>query len=332
METNTQHPLSQAFIQQASVIIGHRQEIRNIHPLNQNDIQRECEKIRAVSPRILQADLDCQEGSYFFKYRLNGQSFQIHCEAADSPAVALYYGVNALKSDGIGYKLSFPKPIIKDCRLQPFTQDLETSARRELGVLFSHFKVDVDEALASALEIDSQLDLLEAILNDFANVDWEDEVAGGTLARRQIEEAEKWVEERLDFKVQEIEALSDDEKQGRSITTPNTMDDDAEPCPAYRLTLKEVALREIYEGRGIHTSEEANRIARENHYTSGQALLDDFNLLRGNVSNRTGFDKPREINWMVGRIRRLLPLLSEKARQQAKSEMETLMARIDDKD
>ena len=328
METTTQHPLSQAFIQQASVIIGHRQEIRGIQPLNQNDIQRECDNIKAVSPRFLQVELVGQDGNYCFKYRLQGQEIQIHCADADSPAVALYYGVQALKSDGISCKLSFPKPIIKDFRPPPLTQEQEVSARRELGVLSSHFKVDVDEALASTFQIDSQLNLLEAILNDFENAEWDDEVAGGVLAHRVIIEAQEWVESQYHSKTQEIEALSDDEKRGRSITAQNIMDTEAEPYPTYRLTLKELALREIYEGRGIHTLEAANRIARESNYTSGQKLLDDFNKFRGNATNRTGFENTREINWMVGRIKRLLPLLSKKAKQQAKSEMETLVAAL----
>jgi len=194
--------------------------------------------------------------------------------------------------------------------------------------LSSHFKVDVDEALASTFQIDSQLNLLEAILNDFENAEWDDEVAGGVLAHRVIIEAQEWVESQYHSKTQEIEALSDDEKRGRSITAQNIMDTEAEPYPTYRLTLKELALREIYEGRGIHTLEAANRIARESNYTSGQKLLDDFNKFRGNATNRTGFENTREINWMVGRIKRLLPLLSKKAKQQAKSEMETLVAAL----
>lgn len=328
METTTQHPLSQAFIQQASVIIGHRQEIRGVQPLNQTDIQRECDNIKAVSPRILQAGLDGEDGVYFFKYRLQGEAIQTHCEAADSPAVALYYGVKALKSDGISCKLSFPKPVIKDFRPSPLTQQQEVSARRDLGVLFINFKDDVDEALVSTLQIDSQLNLLEAILNDFENAYWDDEVTGGILARRTIGEAQEWVENQYQFKAQEIGALSNDEKRTRSIAPQNIVDTEVEPYPTYRLTMKELALREIYEGRGIHTLEAANRIARESNYTSGQKLLDDFNKFRGNATNRTGFENTREINWMVGRIKRLLPLLSEKAKQQAKSEMETLIAAL----
>ena len=330
METTTHHPLSQAFIQQTSVIIGHRQEIRGIQPLNQNGIQRECDNIKAVSPRSLQAGLDEEDGVYFFKYRLQGQAIQTHCETADSPAVALYYGVKALKSDGISYKLSFPKPNIKDLRKPPYTLDQEISVRSELRGLLSSFEEQVEEALASTLHIEAQLDILQAILTDLESADWDDETTGSVMARWAVNRAEKWAEERYEFKVQEIEALPDDEKQRSCAALRNNPHTEANDTPTHGLTLAELALIEIYEGRFLNI-EAANRLALKNGLSCGQRLLAKFNLF-DTPKQRTGIDTSRSRNYMVKSLKRLLPLLSEKGRQKAEKEMQTLMDRTDYKD
>lgn len=326
METNTQHPLSQAFIQQASVIIGHRQEIRGVHPLNQNDIQRECEKIRAVSPRILQADLDGQEGSYFFKYRLQGQSFQIHCEAADTPAVALYYGVKALKDDGINYLLSFPKPAIKDFRPSPLTQDQEVSARRELGGLFINFKVDVDEALASSFQIDSQLNFLEAILNDLESVEWSDEVAGGILANRVIVEAQEWVEGKYDFTFQDIGTLSEDEKQSRSAVVPVTqirpITKSPENDPEMRKFQRRVALLYAY---SPNTIEKKNEIAKRYGWASGSESLYKHYTRMSQKTNRVN---AVDIRKMISDIEAVLPYLGGHHLKDAQDNQRELYSKI----
>jgi hypothetical protein len=331
MEITTQHSLSQAFIQQASVIIGHRQEIRGIQPLNQNDIQRECDNIKAVSPRIIQAGLDGEDGVYFFKYRLQGQAIQTHCEAADSPAVALYYGVKALKSDGISCKLSFPKPNIKDLRQPPYSLDQEISVRSELRGLLSSFEEQVEEALASTPHIEAQLDILQAILTDLESADWDDETTGSVLAQWAVSRAEKWAEERYQFKVQEIKALPDDERQRRSATPRNLPHNEVNDAPTRRITLAELALIEVYESRHLDI-EAANRLACKHGYSSGQRLLKDYNAFDGKPNKRIGLDKPRPRNWMVKRLKYILPLLSTVARQKAEKELQTLMAHTDYKD
>lgn len=94
-----------------------------------------------------------------------------------------------------------------------------------------------------------------------------------------------------------------------------------------KLSIAELALREIYEHRAPITRERAAAIAVENGHHSGEKLYQRC-CLYFKASNRTGFDDQcsRQARAMMQRISNLLPVLSEAARQQAERELRTIEA------
>ncbi|AMR27700.1 hypothetical protein A0257_11730 [Hymenobacter psoromatis] len=100
------------------------------------------------------------------------------------------------------------------------------------------------------------------------------------------------------------------------------------PVVTDKLSLRQVALLHIYEGRVLDSTEAVKAAAKAGYSsrTSGQKLMQYYNALAHHTTNRIRLEG-KALSDMIKDIARVVALLSGTAREQAESELKTLQAR-----
>ncbi|MGY2132706.1 hypothetical protein ACW9KT_10785 [Hymenobacter sp. HD11105] len=153
------------FIEQIEIAIGEREEISSVVDLTSEQIEDECNRIRATIPEVSEVALSHNEDIYELRWTIKGTGYTT--EGSEFPAVAFWNGVQAFNHSGLNYTLSFPVPLVKEVRPYPKTRAQRQALDRKLRTLQHKFLDDLADEIDSTLFPQDRVELLVRILEDF---------------------------------------------------------------------------------------------------------------------------------------------------------------------